>query len=115
MASGLDSLASVELQNVLQASYPVPLPATLALDYPSVTAIAGYIHSKLATAAGTVTATNATAARRVPGSLAAGTAVRSEPLGVFGMAFVLPAAAASAGSAGHVQGCDAIGVVPLER
>ncbi len=48
MASGLDSLASVELQNVLQARFALPLSATLAMDYPTIGAIAGHIHSRLA-------------------------------------------------------------------
>jgi acyl carrier protein len=117
MASGLDSLASVELQNVLQATYPVPLPATLALDYPSVTAIAGYIHKKLAAAAGAATQTAAAGMQLVQGRVSvAALGDRAEPLGVFGMAFVLPGAASNDNvnlSAGG--GYDAISVAPLER
>lgn len=110
MASGLDSLASVELQNVLQASYSVRLPATLALDYPSVTAIAGYIHSKLAATAGAATHTQAAAVGLVSSPVRARPVAHTQPLGVFGMAFVLPSAGAS-----NLQGHDAVGVVPLER
>jgi acyl carrier protein len=110
MASGLDSLASVELQNVLQASYAMPLPATLALDYPSVSAIAGFIHSKLAgAAAGAQAQGKAAAVQRAP---VAAAAVVSQPLGVFGMAFVLPGAGRADG---RFEGFDAITAVPLER
>jgi hypothetical protein len=113
MASGLDSLAGVELQNVLQASYPVSLPATLALDYPSVSAIAGYIHSKLAAVAVAVGAAAPGRAAAVRQQLPRVTAATgAEPLGVYGMALVLPGAA---GGLGRWQGQDAIGVVPLER
>jgi acyl carrier protein len=109
MASGLDSLASVELQNVLQASFALPLPATLALDYPSVSALAGFIHAKLAATAGAVA---------VPGAVTApAAAVRgssgSSSIGVFGSAFVLPGAFGRPGS--DWQGLDAIKTVPLER
>jgi len=119
MASGLDSLASVELQNVLQASYSaVPLPATLALDYPSVSAISGYIHGKLVAAAGAANQAKAGVVRSSPvaGSAAVGRHAK-EPLGVFGMAFMLPSGPSCAADGMPVpwQGHDAVRVVPLER
>lgn len=44
-ASGLDSLAAVELSSSLSTTLGVPLPGTLVFDYPSVTAMAEYILS----------------------------------------------------------------------
>ena len=44
MEEGLDSLAAVELGGALQKQTGVTMPATLAFDYPTITAIAGYIH-----------------------------------------------------------------------
>ncbi len=35
MAAGLDSLAAVELQARVAAAFATPLPATIALDYPT--------------------------------------------------------------------------------
>jgi hypothetical protein len=113
MASGLDSLASVELHNVLQASYAVALPATLALDYPSVSAIAGFIHSKLAVATAGTRAQGKPAA--VQRAVVAAAPALLQPLGVFGMAFVLPGAGRGNGTMGGLDGCDAIAAVPLER
>lgn len=40
---GLDSLMAVELRNVLTRSLQTSLPATLLFDYPSLTAVAGYL------------------------------------------------------------------------
>ena len=48
MESGLDSLGSVELRNSLASQFGVELPATVTLDYPSISALAGYIASLLA-------------------------------------------------------------------
>lgn len=48
MESGLDSLGSVELRNSLASQFAVELPATVTLDYPSISALAGYIASLLA-------------------------------------------------------------------
>jgi acyl carrier protein len=51
MAAGLDSLGSVELRNTLESSLAVPLPPTLAMDYPTAAAIAAYAASKMPAAA----------------------------------------------------------------
>lgn len=48
MEAGLDSLGAVELRNALEARFDVSLPATATLDYPSITAMAAFIASKLA-------------------------------------------------------------------
>ena len=44
---GLDSLMAVELRNTLAAQLEMPLPSTLAIDHPSVEAMASYILDKL--------------------------------------------------------------------
>ena len=43
MESGLDSLSAVELRNNLSGLFGAPLPATVTFDYPSISALAGYI------------------------------------------------------------------------
>ena len=43
MEEGLDSLAAVELGGALQKETGVNMPATLAFDYPTITAISGYL------------------------------------------------------------------------
>ena len=50
--AGLDSIGSVELRNAASALLGKELPATLAFDYPSVKAIAGYIVSQLQASSG---------------------------------------------------------------
>ena len=44
MEAGLDSLGGVELRNSLSSAFGTELPATLTLDYPSIGALAAYLH-----------------------------------------------------------------------
>jgi acyl carrier protein len=44
---GMDSLMSVNLQNRMQAYVGVPLPTTLVLDYPNISALARFLDSVL--------------------------------------------------------------------
>ena len=43
MEAGLDSLGAVELRNALASRFSLELPATLTFDYPSISALAGYL------------------------------------------------------------------------
>ena len=43
MEAGLDSLGAVELRNTISNQFSIELPATVMFDYPSISALAGYI------------------------------------------------------------------------
>lgn len=47
MAAGVDSLAAVELRSSLQSHFNLDLSATIMFDYPTVSALAGFIASEL--------------------------------------------------------------------
>ena len=53
MASGLDSLASVEFRNALEGKLSVALPATLIFDHPTIAAISTFVASQLPAAPNT--------------------------------------------------------------
>jgi NADP-dependent 3-hydroxy acid dehydrogenase YdfG/acyl carrier protein len=44
---GLDSLMALELKNILEATFHVPLPSSLAFDYPSVQKVTAFLNSQL--------------------------------------------------------------------
>lgn len=44
---GLDSLVAVELKNALEAAFRIPLPASLAFDYPSTRVLAAFLDGQL--------------------------------------------------------------------
>jgi acyl carrier protein len=48
MSAGLDSLGSVELRNSLEKQAGLELPSTLVFDYPTISALAAFLSSKLA-------------------------------------------------------------------
>ena len=48
MEAGLDSLGALDLRNAAAAHFAVDLPATLVIDYPSLSALAPYISGLLA-------------------------------------------------------------------
>ena len=59
MEAGLDSLAAVELRNELGTLFSISMPATVMFDYPTISALAGFVASKsrpIAPSIATVTA-----------------------------------------------------------
>ncbi len=44
---GLDSLVAVELKNALEAAFRIPLPLTMAFDYPSAAVLGEFIGKRL--------------------------------------------------------------------
>lgn len=50
MAAGLDSMAAIELKNAVAARFEVTVPVTIAFDYPSIRALAGFVSANLPTA-----------------------------------------------------------------
>jgi acyl carrier protein len=48
MEEGLDSIAAVELRNVISARFGVELPATATFDYPTIQSLAAYLSARVA-------------------------------------------------------------------
>lgn len=118
MASGLDSLGSVELQNVLQGSFNVALPATMALDYPSISAMASFVHGRLSAAAAAASQRAAASPGFRRAQAVAPSARRTAPLavGLCGMAFQPPGLDDySFMKPTLLQGVDAVQSVPVDR
>ena len=44
--AGLDSLGAVDLRNAVAARWSLPVPATLAFDFPTITSLAQFVASK---------------------------------------------------------------------
>ena len=57
--AGLDSLGAVELRNAVSKAFGIPVPASLAFDYPTQAALASYISGELAARAGITHASQA--------------------------------------------------------
>jgi acyl carrier protein len=109
MAAGLDSLASVELQNTLQDAFQVPLPATLAMDFPTVAAIAGHVHSQLRPS-------RAVMSEASTGLLAARQVASSSAVAVVGMSTRSPQSNSSSSAvSSKLWGVDTVNVVPYDR
>ncbi|MGW7569272.1 type I polyketide synthase [Streptomyces tendae] len=78
---GFDSLAAVELRNLLGAATGVQLPATLVFDYPTAQVVAEHIKSKLFPEESAGSVADATVALP-PGGVSG---VRDEPIAIVGM------------------------------
>lgn len=114
-AAGLDSLAAVDLRNSLESRLGARLSATLIFDYPSLSALTGYLQETLAPSTST-TPTFVGAQANEGETLSAsqvsfvGDAQRGSVLVVTGAASRLPKNAA-----GLVGPMDCISVLPLGR
>jgi acyl carrier protein len=130
MDSGLDSLGAVEFRSSLESRLSVQLTPTLVFDYPSLSAIVGYLDSTLAAQQGTSEAAPAEGLA-VPSSslapragpllqLAAAEQAAAPLIAVLATHGRFPepqtaARSAGRGLAGQVSLRDGISVVPVER
>lgn len=109
MVSGIDSLAAVELHNMLQAEFGIPISATAVMDHPNIKALAEYVHATLQPVKQNVT--TPAAVTRSGLMIPAAT-----PVGMYGMAARVPGASESAACGSGLQhGSDAVTMVPHHR
>ncbi|NGO73282.1 type I polyketide synthase, partial [Streptomyces boncukensis] len=103
---GFDSLTAVELRNRLSAASGLRLPATLAFDYPTPDALAGYLSTQLAGQP-----------RPAGGQAAAATAATDEPVAIVAMTCRFPGGVASPEELWKLvdEGVDTMGEFPTDR
>ncbi|MFE7625609.1 SDR family NAD(P)-dependent oxidoreductase [Streptomyces sp. NPDC057509] len=103
---GFDSLAAVELRNLLAGSTGLRLPATLVFDYPNSRAVAGYLDTLLT---GTTTTTAPVTAPRAP--------LDDDPIAVVAISCRFPGGVRSPEDLWDLVagGVDAIGDFPADR
>ncbi|WP_203863763.1 acyl carrier protein, partial [Planobispora rosea] len=102
---GFDSLAAVELRNVLGTVTGLRLPATLVFDYPTSAALAGYLYDQVSGTAGREERYEAS-----PVST-------DEPIAIVGMGCRYPGGVSSPEELWQlvIDGADAIGRFPADR
>ncbi|PYC78533.1 3-ketoacyl-ACP reductase [Streptomyces tateyamensis] len=107
---GFDSLAAVELRNLLTAASGVRLPATLVFDHPNSKAVADFLGSKLATAAPAPVAQAAPA----PAAVAA---AEDDRIAIIGISCRFPGGVRSADELWQLvaEGRDAVAGFPTDR
>nr|WP_053692550.1 type I polyketide synthase [Streptomyces sp. WM6372] len=107
---GFDSLAAVELRNLLQAATGLRLPATLVFDYPNSRAVAGFVVDKLSA----TTTKAAPAAATAPRATAA---TDSDPIAIVSISCRFPGGVRSAEDLWDLvaEGRDAVGAFPTDR
>ncbi|GAA4526058.1 type I polyketide synthase [Amycolatopsis samaneae] len=104
---GFDSLAAIELRNLLAGETGLRLPATLVFDHPSARAVAAYLASRL-------TGTPATSAPETPPEPVP---APDEPIAIVGMSCRFPGGARSPEEFWRLvaDGVDAVGGFPTDR
>ena len=103
---GFDSLAAVELRNLLERATGLRLPATLVFDYPTPAELAAFLCSQVAGATGE----DATAPQRL-------TSAEEEQIAIIGMSCRLPGGAGSPEELWRLldAGVDAVSPFPTDR
>ncbi|MEV6584097.1 SDR family NAD(P)-dependent oxidoreductase, partial [Streptomyces sp. NPDC051582] len=107
---GFDSLAAVELRNLLQAATGLRLPATLVFDYPNSRAVAGFVVEKLSATTARAQAPAAAAPRATAPS-------DTDPIAIVSISCRFPGGVRSAEDLWNLvaEGRDAVGAFPTDR
>ncbi|MFD8727495.1 SDR family NAD(P)-dependent oxidoreductase [Streptomyces sp. NPDC059611] len=112
---GFDSLAAVELRNLLMGATGLRLPATLVFDYPNASAVTGYLDTALTGHLDTALAGTTTAAPAV--APAARMATDDDPIAIVAISCRFPGGVRSAEELWDLvaDGRDAIAGFPTDR
>ena len=120
-AGGFDSLSAVELSSTLSTSMGLQLPGTLVFDYPSVSAMAQFIHEQLVPspadlpAAGNDAVTSVGSELVTSGNLSSSSSLPGSQMISIVMASRLPSGYSGVAGEAVVGGADGISMVPWGR